>query len=70
MNRPRRKMFNILLQAKKALTKIRLFARIISRSLSITVSTSGFHPDNAGSTPAEITTPVSGTNVATMGVFG
>ena len=50
-------MFNILLQAKKALTKIRLFARIISRSLSITVSTSGFHPDNAGSTPAEVTIP-------------
>ena len=25
------------------------------RSRSITVSTSGFHPDNAGSTPAEIT---------------
>ena len=24
-------------------------------SRSITVSTSGFHPDNAGSTPAEIT---------------
>ena len=51
-------MFNILLQAKKALTKIRLFARIILRSLSITVSTSGFHPDNAGSTPAEITSGV------------
>ena len=27
------------------------------RSRSITVSTSGFHPDNAGSTPAEITNP-------------
>ena len=25
------------------------------RSRSIAVSTSGFHPDNAGSTPAEIT---------------
>ena len=28
-------------------------------SLSITVSTTGFHPVNAGSTPAEITTPKS-----------
>lgn len=32
-----------------------LFVIIAVRSLSITVSTSGFHPDNAGSTPAEIT---------------
>ena len=30
-------------------------ARIQVRPLSITVSTTGFHPVNAGSTPAEVT---------------
>ena len=35
-------------------------------SRSITVSTSGFHPDNAGSTPAEITRHI---KIAHLGIF-
>ena len=39
----------------KPLQRVREFDIMWIRSLSITVSTTGFHPVNAGSTPAEIT---------------
>ena len=38
------------------LTHEAVSAKIQVRPLSITVSTTGFHPVNAGSTPAEVTT--------------
>ncbi len=37
------------------LTALPFFGKMNSRPLSITVSTSGFHPGNAGSIPAEVT---------------
>ena len=37
------------------LTREAVSAKIQVRPLSITVSTTGFHPVNAGSTPAEVT---------------
>lgn len=37
------------------LTKTLTFVTIDLRPLSITVSTPGFHPGNAGSIPAEVT---------------